>query len=95
MRKALGMAVTVLLTTGWIAFAQGDLVEGEIMKVDNAAEKLTIRHGDIPNLDMPSMTMVFRVADPAMLQQVTVGDHIRFTADRVNGAITVMSMQKD
>ena len=55
---------------------------------------MTIDHGPIPNLDMDSMTMVFRVGDPAMLKQVKPGEKIRFTADRVNGQITVTRIQK-
>ena len=32
------------------------LSEGEVRRVDKDAKKLTIRHGPIQNLDMPSMT---------------------------------------
>ncbi len=68
-------------------------VEGEVTKIDESAGKLTIKHGPIPNLDMDSMTMVFRVMEPDMLKQVKVGDKIKFDADRVNGAITVTQME--
>ena len=63
--------------------------EGEVRKVDKPAGKLTLRHGRIENLDMPGMTMVFRVADPSMLDGLKEGDRVRFAADRVNGALTV------
>lgn len=43
---------------------------------------------------MDAMTMVFRVADPAMLEKVNAGDKIEFEADRVNGAITVTKIGK-
>jgi Cu/Ag efflux protein CusF len=64
--------------------------DGEVRKVDKEAGKLTLRHGRIENLDMPSMTMVFHVADPSMLEGLKEGDKIRFAADRVNGALTVL-----
>lgn len=67
--------------------------EGEVRKVDKAQGKLTLRHGPIANLDMPAMTMVFRVADPALLDNLQPGDKVRFTADKVNGAITVTALQ--
>ena len=70
--------------------AAASLSEGEIRKVDKEAKKLTIRHGPLSNLDMPAMTMVFQVKDPTMLDQVKVGDKIRFEADRVDGAYTAM-----
>jgi Cu(I)/Ag(I) efflux system periplasmic protein CusF len=67
--------------------------EGEVRKVDKDGGKLTIKHGPLANLDMPGMTMVFRVKDPAMLSQVKEGDKIKFVADRVNGAITVLQLE--
>ena len=69
------------------------LADGEVRRIDKEAKKLTIRHGPITNLDMPPMTMVFQVKDPAMLDQVKAGDKIRFSADKVNGAYTVMSLE--
>jgi Cu/Ag efflux protein CusF len=76
------------------AAAQGGMVKGEVVKVDKAAGKVTLKHGPIKNLDMEGMTMVFRVADPAMLDKVKAGDKIEFEADRVNGAITVTKIGK-
>jgi Cu/Ag efflux protein CusF len=70
------------------------LVQGEVTKVDEAAQKLTIKHGPIPNLDMQDMTMVFRATDPAMLRGVKAGDKIRFMAEKVNGQISVVKLEK-
>jgi Cu/Ag efflux protein CusF len=67
--------------------------EGEVRRVDKDGGKLTIKHGPLANLDMPGMTMVFRVKDPAMLDQVKEGDKIKFVADRVAGAITVLQLE--
>lgn len=68
-------------------------VEGEVKKINEAAGKITLKHGPIENLDMDAMQMVFRVADPAMLTAVKVGDKIVFEADRVDGAITITEME--
>jgi Cu/Ag efflux protein CusF len=67
--------------------------EGEIRKIDKEAGKVTIKHGPLTNLDMPAMTMVFRVKDSTMLDQVKVGDKISFVADKVNGQITVTQVE--
>lgn len=67
--------------------------EGEVKKVDKSAGKVTIKHGPLASLDMPAMTMVFRVKDPAMLDQLKAGDNIRFRADKVEGAYTVTEYQ--
>ncbi len=69
------------------------LTSGEVKKVDKDAAKLTIKHGPIANLDMPPMTMVFRVKDPAMLTQVKAGDKINFSVERADGAITVTRIE--
>lgn len=68
-------------------------VDGEIRKIDSANGKLTIRHGDIPNLDMPGMTMVFRAA-PEIMARVQPGEKIRFTAERIDGTLTVTSLEE-
>lgn len=65
----------------------------EVRKVDKDAGKLTLKHGPIPNLDMPEMTMVFRVKDKAMLDQVKAGDKVRFAADKVGGQYTVVRIE--
>jgi Cu(I)/Ag(I) efflux system protein CusF len=67
--------------------------EGEVRKVDKEAGKLTLRHGPLLNLDMGAMTMVFRVADSKMFDQVKPGDQVRFVADRVNGQFTVVQIE--
>jgi Cu(I)/Ag(I) efflux system periplasmic protein CusF len=67
--------------------------DGEVRKVDTQQGKVTLKHGPLANLDMPAMTMVFRVAEPKMLDGLKEGDKVRFTAERVNGAITVTVIQ--
>jgi Cu/Ag efflux protein CusF len=69
------------------------MADAEVRRVDTAANKISLKHGEIKNLDMPPMTMVFQVSDPALLGKVKVGDKVRFTAAQVNGAYTVMSLE--
>ena len=57
-----------------VAAADFEMSEGEIRKVDPETKKITIKHGELKNLDMPAMTMVFQVKDPAVLEQVNPGD---------------------
>ena len=68
--------------------------DGEVRKVDTAQGKLTLRHGPLQNLDMPPMTMVFKVADPKLLEGLKEGDKVKFNADRVNGAIVVTAIER-
>lgn len=70
------------------------LVNATVKKVDTAQGKVTLDHGPIKNLDMEGMTMVFKAADPAMLKDLKAGEKVKFTADRVNGQITVTKLQK-
>ncbi len=71
----------------------GDMAEGEIRKVDKDTKKITIRHGEIKNLDMPGMTMLFQVKDPAMLDTVKAGDKVRFKAEKAATGIVVTEIQ--
>lgn len=78
---------------GNTAPATAALADGEVRKVDKDAGKLTLRHGPIASLQMPGMTMVFKVADPKMLDALKEGDKVRFAADRINGAMTVTAIE--
>jgi Cu/Ag efflux protein CusF len=60
--------------------------EGEVRRIDHDGKKITLRHGPIRNLDMPPMTMVFQVADSAMLDAVKPGDKVTFEAEKVGSA---------
>jgi Cu(I)/Ag(I) efflux system protein CusF len=75
------------------ADAQATFNDGTVKKVDKAAGKITISHGPLADLQMPAMTMVFRAAEPAMLDQVKAGDKIRFVAAKVEGVFTVTKIE--
>lgn len=67
--------------------------EGQVRKVDKAQGKITLKHGPLHNMDMPGMTMVFRVPDAGWLDSLQPGDKVRFVAARVNGALTVTQLE--
>jgi Cu/Ag efflux protein CusF len=92
MRKTLFTLAAATLVFAAPVLAQS-LSDGEIRRVDKEAKKLTIRHGPIPNLNMESMTMVFHVKDPAMLDQVKAGDKVKFAADKIGGQYTVTKIE--
>ena len=73
--------------------SQVETSEAEVRKVDLGAGKITLRHGEIKNLGMPPMTMVFQVKDKAFLNGLKAGDTVKFTADKIKGAYTVMSIE--
>src|SRR5262245_53514706 len=85
----------VLCLVPQIASAQSGLIAGQVVKVDQSAKKITIKHGPAPKLDMPDgMTMVYAVSDPNMLTSVNAGNKINFDAERVNGQLTVTKIEK-
>ncbi|MGE3376484.1 MAG: copper-binding protein [Vicinamibacteria bacterium] len=89
--KRIALALALALgATGALA----QLADGEIRKVDKDAGKLTIRHGEIKSLDMPPMTMVFRVQEPAMLDAVKAGDKVKFDARKVGGQYVVTTIEQ-
>ncbi|MBX3588339.1 MAG: copper-binding protein [Ramlibacter sp.] len=87
----------LLLTfTSALATAQtaNDMTDAEVRKIDKDNGKVTLRHGPIRNLDMPGMTMVFKVKDPAMLDKMAVGDRIRVHVEQDKGAMVVTRLEK-
>jgi len=87
-------ASTTALILGLGLSASALAVDGEVRKIDTEAGKITLKHGEIKNLDLPAMQMAFRVANPAWLTTVQVGDKVDFSADKVNGQFTITSMTK-
>ena len=89
MKKLIAVA---LLSVSLPAVAQ-EMSEGEIRKVNKDAQKITIKHGPLKNLDMPPMTMVFRVRDAALLDAVKQGDKVMFNAENVGGQYVVTKIE--
>lgn len=73
---------------------QAELSEGEITRWDPRTLRLTLKHGEIKNLEMPPMTMVFRVADAGVVGDLKPGDKVRFRAEQANGAYHVQRIEK-
>ena len=96
-RTFIAIAALAFGTLGALpAIAQTDeLIAGQVTKVDEAAGKITIKHGPLKKFDMDDgMTMVFRAGDPAMTKTVKAGDKVRFLPDRINGQFTVTKIEK-
>jgi len=98
MRKISFLAATMLAMSlaalAPVAIAQ-EMVDGTVTKIDESAQKITIKHGALKKFDMEDgMTMVFRAQDPAVLKAVKPGDKVKFEVDRINGQFTVTKIQK-
>jgi Cu/Ag efflux protein CusF len=93
MKKAFSI-LSLLLATSAFSQTALPLADAEIRKIDLENKKITLKHGVIKNLDMPAMSMVFQVKDVALLDKLSAGDKVKFTADMVGGSITVMSLEK-
>ncbi|MCU0813300.1 MAG: copper-binding protein [Burkholderiaceae bacterium] len=89
--KLLLTTVALVVSVGTAAAQTAD---GEVRRIDKAQGKITLRHGEIKSLEMPPMTMVFRVQDPAMLERVAVGDKVKFDAAKIDGNYTVTAISK-
>ncbi len=90
-RSVAVMAVGVMS----LAFAAPSApVQGEVRRVNPNEGKITLKHGPIPELELPAMTLVFQVQDITVLEGVQPGDKVIFTADRINGQYTVITIRK-
>ena len=70
-----------------------DMTEGEVRKIDKENKKITIKHGEIKNLEMPGMTMVFQLKDPSVLDTLKAGDKVKFRAEKSGGTLMVTQIQ--
>ncbi len=92
--RSLCFALSLLTVTAALAAQHtNEMSEGEVRRIDKDQGKMTLRHGPLTNLDMPAMTMVFQVSDKAMLDQVKVGDKVRFQAEKIGSQYTVIKIE--
>ena len=86
------LAATALLSLAAHTPALAQTVDGEVKRIDPEAGKVTLKHGEIKSIDMPAMQMAYRVADPAWLKTLQVGDKVKFDAAKVNGQFTITAI---
>lgn len=83
---------TAQATAATTTTAASDMTDGEVRKIDKDSLKITLKHGEIKNLEMPGMTMVFRVKDAEMLDKVQVGSIVKFVAEKLDGGFFVTAI---
>ncbi|MDO6962919.1 copper-binding protein [Rhizobium alvei] len=91
MKKLIAITLAIALS-GTAGFA-AEMTKGKVKKLDEKAGKVTIIHEELKSLDMPAMTMVFRIGDGVDVAKLKVGANIEFSADRVNGKITLTEVK--
>lgn len=91
---ARGAFLTAMLAGAAAIAAPTGPVQGEVRRIDAAAGKVTLKHGPIRELELPAMTLVYVVQDPKLLGSLKAGDKVRFTADKVDGRYTVLTISK-
>ncbi|HQR85423.1 MAG: copper-binding protein [Burkholderiales bacterium 35-55-47] len=92
-KKILAISMIALgMTLPISGFAQS-LTDGEVKKVDLETGKVTIKHGEIKHLDMPSMTMVFTAKNKNLLTDIKAGEKIKFMVVNEGGRMIVTDIQ--
>jgi Cu/Ag efflux protein CusF len=74
--------------------AAAEMAQGEVRDVNKAAKTVKLKHGPIPGVGMPPMTMEFPVADAKLVDQLQPGDKVRFVAEKRGDAIVVTKIEK-
>ena len=92
-RMSMKFAITAMAWLASMPLLATDMTDGEVRKVDLEQGKVTLRHEEIKDLDMPRMTMVFVVKDKAQLAQLKLGDKVKFRAVNESGKFTVTDIQ--
>ena len=77
--------------------APGDTPEldarGIVRDIRPDTGKLKIEHGPIDRHGMPAMTMMFNLADPAMVEGLSKGDEIEFNVDMGASGFTITEVR--
>ena len=94
MKTIMTIAISAALSLGmaFAAFAT-EYTKGTVKKLDDKAGKVTIVHEALKNLDMPAMTMVFKIGEGVAVDKLKAGSKIEFVADRVNGKLTITEVK--
>ena len=90
--KLIQLTAAALILSAGGAFADTHITNGTVTKVDTQWSKVTVDHEELKNLDMPAMKMVFQVAEPEMLDDLSEGQNVRFAVDRVAGTLTITEL---
>jgi len=82
-RWELALAAALAATSVYAATAPARRASasGQVRQVDAASGKIAIEQGQISDLGLPAMTLVYR-ADPSQLAGLKPGDKVTFTATR-------------
>lgn len=90
-RPAVGILCGAL--TALAAQAGEALETGEIRRIDLEARRITITHHHAQGLDVPAMTMVYRVRSPSLVDGLKPGDAVRFQAERLGSVLVVTRIE--
>ncbi len=74
--------------------ASPEWVNGEVVRVDQARNRIVLKHEYIPSIKMAPMTMPFGVVKEIPLDQYRPGDKVRFQIKVVDGTLDITVMEK-
>lgn len=86
-------SITTLALAQQTTESNHEMSDGVVRKIDQEAGKITLKHGEIKNLNMPGMTMIFRIEDKSMLNSLQTGDKVKFKAVSEGGKIVITDIQ--
>lgn len=92
-KQLMSAALAALFSLPLLAADPAPLSQGEVRKVDAAAQKITLRHGPIASVGMPPMTMVFEVERPELLEGVSAGEKVSFQVQQQGNRYIVTELQ--
>lgn len=86
-------SISTLALAQQTAESNHDMSDGVVRKIDKEAGKITLKHGEIKNLNMPGMTMIFRIEDKSTLNSLQTGDKVKFKAVSEGGKLVITDIQ--
>lgn len=69
-------------------------IQGKVVKISKKRGVVTIAHGEISHLSMPSMTMGFKAENKTVLEQLSPGDAIEFQTEDRDGKLILLKVRQ-
>ena len=69
-------------------------VNGEIVRIDTARNRIVMKHEYIPSIKMHAMTMAFGISSGLNVEPYKPGDKVRFQIKVVDGTLDITTMEK-
>jgi Cu/Ag efflux protein CusF len=86
--------IALLCILSSFAVTAAEWINGEIVRIDPARNRIIMKHEYIPSIKMHAMTMPFRISSGLNVESYKPGDQVRFQFKVVDGTLDITTLEK-